>query len=66
MRIRCFADTDTLHVALRDAGIVETRDLDDDTPIDVDAPGRTCAITLEHARSHADVERSSVEVASSA
>jgi len=54
MRIRYFSDTDTLWIELRDVEIGETRDLDEDTLIDLDAEGRICAITLEHASQRTD------------
>jgi uncharacterized protein YuzE len=34
---------------------VETRDLDEDTVIDLDADGNICAMTMEHAKDRADV-----------
>ncbi|RTZ74527.1 MAG: hypothetical protein DSZ00_04130 [Gammaproteobacteria bacterium] len=42
-------------------GIVETRDLDEDTQIDVDAEGKICAITLEHASERTDIQHFTVE-----
>ena len=49
MRIRYFEDTDTLLIELKDAPASETRDLDENTVVDLDAQGNVCAITLEHA-----------------
>ena len=49
MNIRYFTETDTLHIAFRDAAVVETRDLDENTLIDIDDEGNICAITVEHA-----------------
>ena len=49
MKIRYFEDTDTLLIELRDSPVAETRDLDEDTVLDVDASGNVCAITIEHA-----------------
>lgn len=49
MKIKYFAQTDTLYIELRDAEIVETRDIDENTQIDVDAQGAMCGITIEHA-----------------
>jgi uncharacterized protein YuzE len=54
MKIRYFADTDTLLIELRAEQAAETRDLDEDTLIDLDAEGRVCAITLEHASQRTD------------
>ncbi len=55
MKIRYFRDTDTLYIELREAEIAETRDLDENTQIDVDARGQVCAITVEHASARADL-----------
>jgi len=49
MKVRYFSDTDTLLIEFRDAAVAETRDLDEDTVLDVDANGNICAITIEHA-----------------
>ncbi|MGQ0835162.1 MAG: DUF2283 domain-containing protein [Gammaproteobacteria bacterium] len=46
-------DTDTLLIELRDAPVAETRDLDENTVLDVDASGNICAITIEHASQRA-------------
>lgn len=61
MRIRYFADTDTLHIEFRDAPIAETRDLDENTLLDLDAAGDICAITVEHATERAGIPQFSYE-----
>jgi YD repeat-containing protein len=53
MRVRYFAETDTLHIELRAGQITETRDLDENTLIEYDASGNLCAITVEHASERA-------------
>ncbi|OGA21558.1 MAG: hypothetical protein A3H34_03565 [Betaproteobacteria bacterium RIFCSPLOWO2_02_FULL_67_19] len=55
MKIRYFRDTDTLYIEFRQAPVAETRDLDEDTQIDVDTGGNICAITVEHASRRADL-----------
>ena len=50
MKIRYFESTDTLYIELYPADVDETRDLDEDTLLDLDSDGRLCAITIEHAR----------------
>ena len=50
MKIRYFQDTDTLYIEFRAAQVAETRDLDEDTLLDVDAEGKICGITVEHAQ----------------
>lgn len=50
MKIRYFTDTDTLLIEFReDAAVAHTRDLDENTTLDVDAEGNLCALTIEHA-----------------
>lgn len=53
MKVRCFPDTDTLCIEFRSGEMVETRDLDEDTLLDLDADGNICAITMEHASKRA-------------
>lgn len=53
MKVRYFADTDTLLIEFRDAPVIETRDLDENTILDVDAQGNICSITVEHASKRA-------------
>ncbi|OGA18903.1 MAG: hypothetical protein A3I63_09670 [Betaproteobacteria bacterium RIFCSPLOWO2_02_FULL_66_14] len=55
MKIRYFRDTDTLYIEFRPNSVAETRDLDEDTQIEVDAKGNICAITVEHASHRADL-----------
>ncbi len=61
MKIRYFADTDTLHIEFRDAPVAETRDLDENTLLDLDAAGDICAITVEHASERAGIPQFSYE-----
>jgi uncharacterized protein YuzE len=57
VKIRYFRDTDTLYIEFRVAQAVETRDLDENTQIDLDASGSILALTLEHASRRADLPR---------
>lgn len=61
MRIRYFAGTDTLLIEFRDVPVAETRDLDENTQLDLDANGNVCAITIEHASQRADIPSFSYE-----
>jgi uncharacterized protein YuzE len=61
MRIRYFEATDTLFIEFRDAPVAETRDLDENTLLDVDANGNICAITVEHASQRAGIPKFSYE-----
>ena len=49
MNVKYFADTDTLYIELYPAEVDETRDLDEDTLLELDTAGRLCALTIEHA-----------------
>ena len=57
MKIRYFADSDTLYIEFRDDGIVDTRDLDENTTMDLDAEGNVLALTVEHAGTRTDVSQ---------
>lgn len=61
MKIRYFTDTDTLHIEFRDRPVAETRDLDENIVLDVDADGEICAITVEHASKRAGIPEFSYE-----
>ena len=61
MKVQYFTATDTLYIEFRAGNIVESLDLDDGTVIDVDGDGQICAMTMEHAKSRADVPRFSFE-----
>ena len=54
MKIKYFEQTDTLYIEFRDREIAETRDLDENTTMDVDADGNVLALTLEHASTRTD------------
>jgi uncharacterized protein YuzE len=61
MRIKYFQDTDTLYIEFRAAEVSQTRDLDQDTQLDIDKDGNISAITVEHARDRADIPHFSFE-----
>ena len=61
MKIKYFQDTDTLYMEFRTDPVVETKDLDENTLIDVDRAGNICAITIEHAKERADLPHFSFE-----
>ncbi len=61
MKIRYFKDTDTLHIEFRPTKVFETRDLDENTLLDLDDSGNICAITVEHAGERADIPHFSFE-----
>lgn len=55
MKIRYFADTDTLYVQLNEREVVDTQELNENTLLDLDAEGNLVTITLEHARETVNV-----------
>lgn len=61
MKITYFQDTDTLHIEFRVADVVETRDLDENTLLDLDEAGNICGMTIEHAKDRADISDCSFE-----
>ena len=61
MKIKYFQDTDTLYIEFRGAVITESRDLDENTLLELDAEGNVCSITMEHAKERADIPAFSFE-----
>ena len=61
MKVRYFADTDTLLIEFRDSPVTETRDLDENTILDVDSQGNICSITVERASQRAGAPQFSYE-----
>jgi len=57
MKVSYFNDTDTLYIELNAADIQDTRDLDENTLLDLDANGNVVGITLEHASTRTDVSK---------
>jgi uncharacterized protein YuzE len=61
MKIQYFQDTDTLYIEFKKAEIAETKDLDENTLLEVDRDGNICGITIEHASQRTDIPRFSYE-----
>jgi uncharacterized protein YuzE len=61
MKIKYFQDTDTLHIEFRSVDVAETRDLDENTLLDIDKEGNICGITVEHASDRAGIPAFSFE-----
>ena len=61
MKIKYFQQTDTLYVEFKPADIVETRDLDENTLLDLDRDGNICAMTVELAKDRTDFPHVSYE-----
>ena len=61
MKIKYFQDTDTLYIEFRATRVAETKDLDENTVLDLDAQGKITAITVEHAKERAEIPQFSYE-----
>ena len=61
MKVRYFADTDTLLIEFSDAVVAETKELDENTILDVDGQGNIRSITVEHASNRAGAPQFSYE-----
>jgi uncharacterized protein YuzE len=61
MKIKYFQDTDTLYIEFRAGEVAETKDLDENTTLDLDRSGNICAITIEHASERTDIPTFSYE-----
>jgi len=62
MRIKYFADTDTALVEFSDKPPVETRELNENIYLDLDAQGGVVSLTIEHARQAAKMDEFSYQV----
>lgn len=61
MKVSYVEDTDTLYIEFRASDIAESKVLDENTVLDVEANGNECAITIEHASQRTDVSNLVVE-----
>ncbi len=61
MKVKYFKDTDTLYIEFRPVDSAETRDLDENTLLEIDPEGKICGITIEHASERTDVPEFSFE-----
>lgn len=55
MKIQYFTDTDTLYILFSKTSPVETRDLDENTLLDLDENGQLCGMTIEHAKARVGI-----------
>ncbi len=55
MKIQYFQDTDTLYIEFKPVEVAESRDLDENTLLDLDREGNIAGITVEHASRHSEV-----------
>jgi uncharacterized protein YuzE len=56
MEIKYFPDTDTLLINFTHTDIVETRDINENILVELDAQGNLVSMTIEHAKQYMDVE----------
>jgi len=61
MKSQYFQETDTLYIEFKAAEVAESKDLDENTILDLDQSGNICGITVEHASERADIPRFSYE-----
>lgn len=61
MKVTFFSDTDTLYIEFKSGTVAETRDLDENTLIELDDAGQICAITVEHATERTGIPTFSYE-----
>jgi len=55
MKVTYFEDTDTLLVYFNDNEIVETKDLNENTLIELDMNGKIVSMTIEHAKDQTEI-----------
>ena len=55
MKVTYFRETDTAVVELLDAPVEETRELNENVYLDLDARGNLVSLTIEHAREQANL-----------
>jgi len=61
MKIQYFQDTDTLYIEFKAVEVAESKDLDEDTLLDLDRTGNIAGITVEHASQRTDIPQFSYE-----
>jgi len=61
MNIKYFQDTDTLLLVFSDKEIKETKDIDENTLLELDANGNIVSITIEHAKSRININQFNFE-----
>jgi len=61
MRIKYFPDTDTALMEFSELKITETKEINENIYVDLDASGNLVAMTIEHARQQANLPSLSYE-----
>jgi uncharacterized protein YuzE len=57
MKMSYFDDTDTLYIEFSESDVAETKDLDENTLLDLNSKGQVVGITMEHASHRTDVSK---------
>ncbi len=52
MKVKYFAETDTLYIELNDRPVIQTSELNENVLVDIDQDGKVVALTIEHAMEH--------------
>ena len=61
MRVRYFSDTDTALVEFTDQEVVETKEISENIYVDLDGRGNLVSMTIEHARTNAQLQEFSYQ-----
>lgn len=56
MKIKYFPDTDTALIEFTASDVVETKEISEDIYVDLDHDGRLVSMTIEHARTAAQIK----------
>ena len=57
MKVKYFEETDTLYVTFNERNIINSKELDESTVLELDGEGNVCAINFAYASERADVHR---------
>ncbi|GKT10583.1 DUF2283 domain-containing protein [Desulforhabdus sp. TSK] len=61
MRVKYFSDTDTALVEFAENPVAETREIGENIYVDLDRDGNLVSMTIEHARSNAQLQEFSYQ-----
>jgi len=61
MKVRYFSDTDTALIEFIDHEVAETKDIGENISVDLDDQGNLVSMTIEHARTNAQLQEFSYQ-----
>ena len=61
MKVKYFPDTDTAHVEFTEKDVFETKEINENIYIDLDAKGNIVSMTIEHAKANAGLQEFSYQ-----